>query len=243
MDLREPCAIFLTEHVGELNEGAGFLNRLDSDVRLAVQKRGTMHQFDRGESVFTQGQAHSGIWVVERGRIRTFYTGPTGREVTLAYWTPGHFVGGPELFGDSLHIWSADALETSRLLFLSGRSIRALVEEHPTVALSVIDGLVAKGKCYSALIQMFGTRSATERLHHLLNILAAQQGREVDGKIVIDRNITYEQLATMVGATRQWVSSTLESLQSRGVMTITRQQITIDQMDSLRDMLDMPNEF
>lgn len=147
------------------------------------------------------------------------------------------------MFGDSLHMWSADALEPSKLLFLSGKTIRALVEEFPAVAVSIINGLVAKGKCYSALIQMFGTRSATERLQHLLHILAAQQGREEDGKIIIDRTITYEQLATIVGATRQWVSSTLENLQNRGVMSITRQQICIESIDALRDMLDMPNEL
>lgn len=239
MQLQPPCAIFLTEQVGELNAGAGFLTKLSDVEQDRVRELGTTRILERHDTLFTQGEKHSGVWIIESGRIRTFYAGPNGKEVTLAYWTPGHFVGGPEVFGEGRHIWSGDALEPTQLLFLSGRSMRALVEEIPAVAISVIEGLVAKGKCYSALIQMFGTRTATARLEHLLVILATHQGREEDGRIVVDRTITYEQLATMVGATRQWVSTTLDSLHAKGVLTITRHQMHIASVESLREQLGM----
>ncbi|MBX2885310.1 MAG: Crp/Fnr family transcriptional regulator [Granulosicoccus sp.] len=243
MELQEPCAIFLTEHVGELNDGAGFLSRLDKQQQEVVRGLGTTQILKKNDTLFTQGEQHGGIWIIESGRIRTFYSGPTGREVTLAYWTTGHFVGGPEVFGGGKHIWSADSLENSEVLYLPGRVIRRLVEEMPQVAISIIEGLVAKGKCYSALIQMFGTRTATERLKHLLIILATHQGREVGDSIVVDRTITYEQLATIVGATRQWVSTTLDNLQSRGVLTLTRHQLQIGSIEALKDMLDLPSTF
>lgn len=238
MELREPCAIFLTEHVAELNTGAGFLNRLSDSEQERVRSLGTIQSFQKQETLFSQGEQHAGIWVIESGRVRTFYTGPNGREVTLAYWTPGHFVGGPEVFGEGRHIWSGDALEPCNVLFIPGTSMRTLVAEIPAVAISVIEGLVAKGKCYSALIQMFGTRSATARLEHLLVILATNYGREEDGVLVVDRTITYEQLATMVGVTRQWVSTTLENLQVKGILTLTRTQMKITSLDALREHLE-----
>lgn len=243
MELREPCAIFLTEHVAELNMGAGFLSRLD-DVELdRVHSLGTHHSCKKHESLFTQGEKHAGIWIIESGRIRTFYSAPNGREVTLAYWTAGHFVGGPEVFGEGRHIWSGDALEPTNLLFLPGPAMRTLVTEIPNFAIGVIDGLVAKGKCYSALIQMFGTRSATARLEHLLVILATHHGRSENGMIIVDRTITYEQLATIVGATRQWVSTTLENLQVKGVLTLTRTQLQITSLALLREQLGLqPDE-
>ncbi|MFK7859319.1 MAG: Crp/Fnr family transcriptional regulator [Granulosicoccus sp.] len=243
MELREPCAIFLTEHVADLNVGAGFLSRLDDDEQDRVRSLGSHQTCQKHESLFIQGERHTGIWIIESGRIRTFYSAPNGREVTLAYWTAGHFVGGPEVFGEGRHVWSGDALESTNLLFLPGPSMRTLVTEIPAVALSVIDGLVAKGKCYSALIQMFGTRSATARLEHLLVILATHHGRDEDGIIIVDRTITYEQLATIVGATRQWISTTLDNLQAKGVLTLTRTQLQISSLDLLRSQLGLqPDE-
>ncbi|WP_095590210.1 Crp/Fnr family transcriptional regulator [Actibacterium ureilyticum] len=230
-----PGAIYLSEYFLELNEGAGFLNGLSEDDRKTVRKHGTRCRISKGESVFHQGDAHTGVWVIEEGRVRTFYTGPSGREITLAYWSPGHFVGGPEVFGRGRHVWSADALEDSQLLFLSGTSLRKLVREVPEVAIAVIDGLVAKGKSYSALIQMLGTRTVSERLRQLLVILADAHGREEGETIVVDRTLTYEQIAAIVGATRQWVTQSLDKLKGAGVLEITRTEIIIRNLESLEE--------
>jgi CRP/FNR family transcriptional regulator, cyclic AMP receptor protein len=66
----------------------------------------------RGKMLFVQGSPHEGIYFVETGRIRVFYTAPSGREITLAYWNPGNFVGGPDVFGPSTHLWSGAAAST-----------------------------------------------------------------------------------------------------------------------------------
>lgn len=229
----ETSAIYLSEYLMDLNEGADFLGKLSEEERKTVRKMGTHCSVKKGGGLFFQGDPHTGVWVVEKGRIRSFYSAPTGREITLAYWPQGHFVGGPEVFGRGRHVWSGDALEDSELLFLSGMSLRKLVLEIPEVALGVIDGLVAKGKCYSALIQMLGTRSISERLEQLLIILADCYGRHEGGSIIIDRAITYEQVASMVGATRQWVTQSLDRLQGEGILTISRKEIAIHHIDRL----------
>lgn len=226
-DADGPSALFLSEHLLEINEGAGFLAALREEDRKAVRRAGVRCTVKKGEGVFFQGDAHTGVWVIETGRVRTYYAGPSGREITLAYWSPGHFVGGPEVFGRGRHIWSADALEDTELLFLSGMSIRNLVCEIPDVAIAVIQLLVAKGKCYSAVIQMLGARTVSERLRQLLLILADTHGRSEGASIVIERSITYEQIASIVGATRQWVTQSLDKLQAEGAVQVSRREIVI----------------
>ncbi|WP_146585275.1 Crp/Fnr family transcriptional regulator [Puniceibacterium confluentis] len=228
-------AIYLSEYLLEINEGAGFLASLTEGDRVRVRRTGSRTTVAKGEGLFFQGDPHTGIWIVESGRIRTFYAGPSGREITLAYWSAGHFVGGPEVFGRGRHVWSADALEDTELLFLSGAAIRTLVREVPDVAISIIEGLVAKAKCYSALLQMLGTRSVSERLRQLLVILADTHGRHENGQIIIDRSITYEQVASMVGATRQWVTQSLDKLQSEGVLNVSRKEIIIHSLERLEE--------
>ena len=235
MDQDDQSAIFLSEYLLDLNSGAGFLSGLNDLDQARIRKAGSRRLIKKGEGLFFQGDAHTGIWIVEKGRMRTFYTAPTGRELTLAYWTPGHFVGGPEVFGRGRHVWSGDALDDCELLFLSGMALRDLVEAIPAVALKIIDGLVAKGNCYSALIQMLGTRSVSERLEQLLVILASTHGRHDGDTILIDRSITYEQVASMVGASRQWVTQSLDKLQKEGVLDISRRQITIFDIDRLSE--------
>ncbi|MFX4470265.1 helix-turn-helix domain-containing protein, partial [Acinetobacter baumannii] len=81
--------------------------------------------------------------------------------------------------------------------------------------------------CYSAMAQMLGTRSVTERLHRLLvflsKIYGSQQGRE----IVIGIPFTHGDLANLIGSTRQWVTVQLSRMQARGVIRYHRGLIVI----------------
>ena len=232
-DLATDSALFLTETTDELNEGANFLDQLSTAVWQGLRRVGTQVSLDVGNTVFLQGDEHKGIWLIEEGIVRTFYTAPSGRQITLAYWTAGHFVGGPEIFGGGQHVWSADVTQTCRLLYLPATSLRGLILSQPSFALCVINGLVAKGKCYSALAQMLGTRSVVERLTQLLVILAENHGRRDGNRLVIERKLTHDQIATVVGSTRQWVTMTLDKFQKKGIISVSRQTIVIERHDLL----------
>lgn len=201
-----------------------------------VMARGRRRVLYPGTTLFTQETPNDGIWIVETGRIRVFYAAPSGREITLAYWHSGNFVGGPDVFGNGLHKWSGMAASSACVLHLPGRALRQLVTQIPALAIGVIEGLTFKGRCYSTLAQMLGTRSITERLAHLLLHLSDLYGvPEADGT-VIAASFTHADLAHMVGATRQWVTISLKRLSERGVIAGRRAQIVVLRPEALAQM-------
>jgi CRP-like cAMP-binding protein len=98
---RDPpsSALFLSETVEGLNDGANFLRNCPPADMALVRRNARSMVFKSGDPVFLQGHCHEGIYLIEVGIVRVYYTGPSGREITLAYWPPGHFIGGPEIFG------------------------------------------------------------------------------------------------------------------------------------------------
>lgn len=228
-------ALFLTEFISDLNEGATFLDRLSMEEVTFIRSRGTSVKVKDGEGIFFQGDAHNGIYLIESGRVRTYCSAPNGRELTLAYWSPGHFVGGPEVFGGT-HLWSAEARGDARLLMLTGPVVRDLIERMPIFSLCLIDALVAKGKCYSQLVQMLGTRSISQRLAQLLMIMAQVHGQEEEMGLLINRRVTHDQLADIVGSTRQWVTTTLDKWQKEEVICFQKRMIMIKQAEELENL-------
>jgi CRP/FNR family transcriptional regulator, cyclic AMP receptor protein len=198
-----------------------------------VLAQGTSRVIRRRQMLFVQGTPHDGIYLIQSGRMRVFYTAPSGREITLAYWHPGNFVGGPEVFGSGLHLWSGTAMTDSSLVHFPGKVLRRLVLQIPSLAIGVIEGLAFKGKCYSALAQMLGTRSVTERLAHLLLHLADSYGVREQNGIVISAALTHADIAHMVGATRQWVTISLKRFEEQGVLTSSKSKIVIHRLDEL----------
>ncbi len=199
-------------------------------------ERGRRRVLYRGATLFTQETHNDGIWIVESGRIQVYYAAPSGREITMAYWYPGIFVGGPDVLGKGLHKWSGMAASNASVLHLPGKALRQLVAQIPALAIGVIEGLTFKGRCYSTLAQMRGTRSITESLAHLLLHVCDLYGLPEDDGTVVAATFTHADLAHMVGATRQWVTNSLKRLSDQGVVTTKRGQIVVLRPEALAQL-------
>lgn len=233
-------ALFLSETIDGLDDGATFLEGLTGAEIARVRAAGRAMTLGPGESVFTQGEPHSGIFLIEAGRVRVFYSGPSGRQVTLAYWTPGHFIGGPSIYGGGSHQWSGVAIEPVRVTVLSSATLRSLIRQMPGFALCLIAALEAKGRCYTAMAQMLGTRSVIERLAQLLLNLGDLYGtRDGSGRdvVTIDRRITHDEIAALVGSTRQWVTMMLKRFQREGIVAVDKTHIRLLRPGRLQEIV------
>lgn len=229
-------SLLLTESSQSIGGPPALMEKLTPRERELVLKQGRRRILNRGQTVFNQGAKHDGIFLIESGRIRVFYTSPLGREITLAYWHVGNFVGGPEVFDSGVHHWSGVAASNSSVVQLPGKELRTLVAEMPNLAIGLIEGLSFKGKCYSAMAQMLGTRSITQRLAHLLLHLAELYGVRDSEGVLIAAAFTHADLAHMVGATRQWVTISLKRMQDRRIILTKASQIVVCRPDVLEDM-------
>jgi CRP/FNR family cyclic AMP-dependent transcriptional regulator len=236
-------SLILTEQSLLLSGGArsiggppALFEHLSQAEREIVLKHGRRQVFYRGQTLFNQGGRHDGIYLIETGRIRVFYIAPSQREITLAYWLPGNFIGGPEIFDSGVHQWSGVASSNSSVIHLSGKVLRKLVVEIPNLAIGLIEGLTFKGKCYSALAQMLGTRSITERLAQLLLHLVDLYGLEDPEGVLINSALTHADLAHMVGATRQWITISLRRLHEKNIIISGRSRIIVRRLDLLQKM-------
>jgi len=206
------------------------LNAADRDRVLAIGQR---RVFKSGAPLWRQGDAHEGIYLIEKGRIRSFYNGPSGREVTLAYWLPGNFVGGPDIFGDSVHMWSSSADRPTTALYLPKGPLRKLTVASAAIAVCLLDAVAFKAKCYSAMAQMLGTRQVGERVIRLLVFLGTTYGIEDESGVMVSASFTHADLASLVGATRQRVQVEIARLQERRIINYRRGLLQILDMDAL----------
>ncbi|MDQ8697630.1 Crp/Fnr family transcriptional regulator [Hyphomicrobium sp. LHD-15] len=230
-------ALFLIDEPDLPEENPPLMETLHLSVRQIIKGHATTLRLNTGMRVFEQGQPHSGIFVIEQGTVRTFYAAPTGKEITLAFWKEGHFVGGPELFGRGCHVWSAEAASPCVLSWIPGHQLHTLALQNSAFALGLIDALIVKGRCYSSLAQILGTKPARGRLAELLLALAGREAR--DGKpgkeSEVPRHVTHEQLAAIIGSTRQWVTATLSRFERDGLVSVQTDAIVILNARGLRE--------
>lgn len=211
---------------------------LPAEVRELLISRCKRRRFPKGAPIFFQGERHLANHIVESGLVRTYYTSSTGKEVTMAYWSAGDLLGGPNfLTTDTAHVWSAQTAEDTTVWTISAEEMEALVHGNPHIARFVIDSMTVKLFWLSSLLQAFGTQSVFLRLAHLMLKLAEMYGVPTRTGIAIRHHFTQVDLANMVGATRQWVSTTLSHFQRDNIVICRKRYLEIQNIDLLRRLV------
>jgi CRP/FNR family cyclic AMP-dependent transcriptional regulator len=217
---------------------AGFFSVLNTESKAEFYRSSRPLKLCPGEPLFHQESEHSLTFIIQSGLIRTFYVSEVGREVTLGYWSAGDVVGGPGLFGGGQHVWSAVAYRRSEVLAISGPNLRNLAESNIKVMNWIIKVLEFKLRWLSVLFQIHGTEHVHDRLAKLLLMMGNLYGDEVDGAVVIKHRISQTDLATLVGASRQWTNKALAKLRDEGVISMDGRRILLHDPKALRNTLE-----
>jgi CRP-like cAMP-binding protein len=214
------------------------LHALDEPRRRLLLGRCEQLHFRRGEILYSEGSRHKATFLIARGLVRSYHTSSRGKELTIGYWSDGDIIGGPHWFDDTrIHIWSARAVEDTEAYAVSGRDLKELALRIPEIGDAVLDAL--SFKCYwdSLLMQMLATRSVTARLADLLVKLAALHGEESSHGIAISRRFSQDDLASMVGATRQWINAKLVEFETHGLVKTRGNRLVIPNLARLKSVV------
>lgn len=204
------------------------------DLELLLSKC-SRQRFRRRAKLYTEGTRHKASYFIESGLIRTFYESPGGKEITLGYWSAGDLIGGPYFFDDTgIHVWSAEAVENSVVLAISGRQLREVMAKSPRILSTVLDAVAFKLLWDSLLLQALATQAVPSRLAILLVRLSELYGTATDEGIVLRRGFTQEKLANMVGTTREWLNAQLKQLQNEGVLQVKGRRLVITDLVRLK---------
>jgi CRP-like cAMP-binding protein len=128
-------------------------------------------------------------------------------------------------------------VEDTVLWVLAAEDLESLVHTRPLIARFIIDSMTVKLFWVSSLLQAFGTQSVFLRLAHLMLKLAEVYGVPTRTGIAIRHHFTQEDLANMVGATRQWVSTTLRHFQRDNIVICRKRYLEIQNIDLLRRLV------
>jgi CRP-like cAMP-binding protein len=221
------------EHETSLRKNSTLFGLLTQEQRTTLLEIGERRTFEVDQPLFHQGDPHDGIYLIETGRVSSYYQAPSGRKVTLAYWFPGNLVGALSIFGGGTRMWGSSAVHRSETIFLPGPDLRRVALASAEIAVALIEVLSFKARCYSTMAQMMGTRSVTERLEHLLVFLASTYGLEEKGGIAITVSLNQAELANLIGSSRQWVTMQLSRLQKDGVIRYSRGMIVVRKLEAL----------
>jgi CRP/FNR family transcriptional regulator, cyclic AMP receptor protein len=178
-------------------------------VAEAVIKR----RFKRGELVVEQGKKSNALFILLTGRARVLTTDTRGREVILADLALGDYIGEMSLIDNEPHSASVRAEVQTDVLMLGRVEFARCLPENTSMAYAVMKGLVQRLRHADRKIESLALMDVYGRVARAL-IDAAEP--DDDGQLVIRDKVSRQDLAKMVGASREMVSRVMKDLEERG---------------------------
>lgn len=210
-----------------------------TETELAfLAQRAVARRFAAGQTVFGEGEACTGMYVVEAGNVRIFKSSAGGREHVLAIEGPGSSVAELPVFDGGNYPASVSAIDDVTLLFISKQDFHALCLAHPQVALKVLRVVGARLRRLVGIIEELSFTTVRHRLAAFLARLAKTSGTRSAGGIEVALPANNQELASQIGTVRELVSRNLSRFQAEGMIKIDGRNVLVTDLKALESELE-----
>ncbi|MGH8705127.1 MAG: Crp/Fnr family transcriptional regulator [Burkholderiales bacterium] len=190
----------------------------------------TRRGITRSTVVMAAGDAIDSLYIVISGRLKVMMGDSNGKEVILSILGPGEFFGEMGLIDDSPRSASVVAIEPCELLCIAKRDFKKCLSENFEMAMTVMRGLVRRLREADRKIGSLALLDVYGRVARLL----LDMSENVNGQKMVTRRLPKQDIAKMIGASREMVSRVMKDLQMGGYIEVRGSNIL------LRDTIMLP---
>lgn len=200
---------------------------ISDDAAEVVASSLTRRSVPKGERVFVEGEQGDRLFVILSGKIKVGRKAADGRENMLALLGPGELFGELSLFDPGPRTASATALTDCELAIMAHENLAPWVTDRPEVGMQLLRVLARRLRRTNDAVADLIFTDVPGRVAKALLGLAQRFGTEVPGGLRVTHDLTQEELAQLVGASRETVNKALSDFASRGWVRLEQRAVVI----------------
>ncbi len=221
-------------------KNCSLFDRLSGPQVQRLESVSKARQFKRGSLIYLPSDENDSVLLLAAGRVKIYHVTGEGKQALLAIIDPGELFGELAIFDGGMREEYAEAMEKSTVVLIPGDEIQRLMEEHSNVSLGVTKLMGLSRRRVERRLKSLLFRSNRERVVHLLLELAEKYGRMEPDGVNIGIKLSHQDLANIIGSTRETVTVVLGDLQAERSVTIKRRQIVLTNISRLAQSIDVP---
>jgi CRP/FNR family cyclic AMP-dependent transcriptional regulator len=201
-----------------------FSDLAPADTRVLTEHC-TTRTFPTHAVLITEGDDTDSLYVILEGEVKVFVSDENGKEVILNMMGPGEYFGELALVDEGPRSASVMTMEPTKVMVISKSDFKTCLSANPDMAFNLIQALTKQVRALTDNVKSLALMDVYGRVAHTLLDLA----KENDGKLVIEQKLTHQDIANMVGASREMVSRILKDLATGGYISVKNKIITINE--------------
>ena len=207
---------------------------LDDEAAEALRSTMTRVEVPRGEAIFHEGDPGDRLYVIVEGKIKLGRASGDGRENLLAVLGPGEMFGELSLFDPGRRNATGTAVADTVLIGMGSDDLDQWLRGRPDVARHLLRALARRLRRTNEALADLVFSDVPGRVAKALLDLSERFGRPTDDGLRVAHDLTQEELAQLVGASRETVNKALADFASRGWLRLEARAVVLLDVDRLR---------
>lgn len=183
--------------------------------------------------IFHENDPAAAFYMVKSGKVKIYKLSREGREQVLAILGEGQILGDVPAFDGGPYPATAATMEESELLLVRSGDFQDLLKQHPDMAVKIIKVLGQRLRQAMELVRDLSFKQVPHRLAGMLLKLARENGRETGEGIELDLGMSRQEIADVVGTSRETVTRELKKMEKAGLLRIDRRRVLVFDEDRL----------
>lgn len=217
-----------------------FLENLDISGIFCPKKMGAAHdsqthkQFKKGEYIYLPEENADKIYFVTEGRVKIGNYGDSGKEITKAILNPGEVFGELSLIGQTERRDFAYAMEKTTCCVLTVDEMKNLMRNHGGLNLFLMKIMGSRVLQMEQRLESLVFKDSRTRIVEFILEMAEKNGQRVGYELVVRKFITHQEIANITATSRQTVTTVLNDLRNKNLLTFDRRRLLIRDLEALR---------
>ncbi|WP_181312006.1 Crp/Fnr family transcriptional regulator [Nocardioides campestrisoli] len=212
---------------------APLFSSLDDEAAGALRNSMAETRLRRGEVLFHEGDSGDRLYIVLEGKVKLGRSAADGRENLLAVMGPGQMFGELSLFDPGPRSATVTAVTDAAFASLSHDDLLKWLDGRPMVARGLLSQLAGRLRKSNDVVSDLVFSDVPGRVAKALLDLADRFGRTADDGVHVHHDLTQEELAQLVGASRETVNKALADFASRGWIRLEPRSVVIMDVERL----------
>ena len=212
---------------------ANFLSQLSDHDLADLLAIGKLRTYKKHQIIFQAGSPGDHVYFLKEGRAKIYHLSPSSKEVILWFCFSGEMFGMAEVCRGGQREVYARACNDSEVVMVNQQHFKEFLGTHNEAAMLTIDLLSCRMRVLGDMLLNLTSDDVMSRLIKLFTRLCVRYGKSSGSDIMLDIKLTHQDMADMIGASRQTVSSTISALKKQGVLSIENHCIYIKSSEML----------
>jgi CRP/FNR family cyclic AMP-dependent transcriptional regulator len=213
---------------------APLFSALDDEAAKALMESMTASRLERGDILFHEGDRGDRLYVIGEGKIKLGLTSNDGRENLLAILGPGEMFGELSLFDPGARTATATAVAETQLIALGHEDLDSFLSGRPAVATTMLAALARRLRRTNETLSDLVFTDVPGRVAKALLDLSNRFGRSSEEGILVAHDLTQEELAQLVGASRETVNKALADFATRGWIKLEARAVVLIDVERIQ---------